>query len=457
MTACTAPAPPRGESGTAAGTVCAPPTGAPGKKSATTIDVVEQAYFCVLGNHYKGATLDARSLLTAGFAALTRELHRAGRDLPEARFPALTGDRKADWAAFETVYRRITGQVPDLRDRLGVVTLEAIVAALDDEHASWAHDVEQPPDHHDGDGYGLGLEANVNASQAAGDLDAAVPPLFVIAVRAGAAKAAGLRPGDVIESINGSAPFIDRRATPAIRALYPRYPEARPVELTLLRPRSGRRWSVTLQPGLFQQDLSDLRVVRSKLLDDDIAHVRATGLPPDSADRTARAISRLRKGRTLSGVVLDLRGAGAGSATEATRLLSAFVHGAVTAYHCTADDACQSLRTDDTVALLGLPLVVIVDRGCASACEHFAAAVKDLRAGPLVGARTAGLVSGPVRKYLLADNTVLSLPTRYHLGPNREVVDRIGVPPDHDVPLTPEDAAAGRDPALARALTLLHE
>ena len=40
---------------------------------------------------------------------------------------------------------------------------------------------------------------------------------------------------------------------------------------------------------------------------------------------------------------------------------------------------------------------------------------------------------------------------------NREVIDKIGVPPDHHVPLTPEDAAAGRDPALAKALALLHK
>ncbi|MEV4080768.1 S41 family peptidase, partial [Nonomuraea fuscirosea] len=146
-----------------------------------------------------------------------------------------------------------------------------------------------------------------------------------------------------------------------------------------------------------------------------------------------------------------------GGSTEATRLLSAFVHGKVTAYHCTADDTCQSLRTDDTVVLLGLPLVVLTDRGCASACEHFASAVKDLRAGLLVGTRTAGMISGPAQPYLLADNTILSLPDKHHLGPNREVVDRIGVPPDRHVPLTPADAAAGHDPALAKALTLLHK
>lgn len=455
--ACTAPAPPRGEASTAASTVCSRPQGAPGAETATTVDVIEQAYFCILGNYYSGATLDARPLLSAGFVALTQELNRNGRDVPEATMPALTGDRKADWAAFETVYRKTTDQVPDLRDRLAVVTLEAIVAGLGDNHAAWAHDVKRSPDYYDGDDYGLGFLANVNGPQVEGNPGVALAPLFVTTVQGGAAQAAGLRLGDIIESINGSAPFIDGKATPAIAALYPRYPEARPVRLRLLRQSTGRRWNVTLKPGLYQRDLAALQVVQSKLLDDGIAYVRLRGFAPDSADRVFKAISRLRTGRTLTGVVLDLRGNGGGIPREAIRLVSAFVHGKVTAYLCTVDGKCEALRTDDTVELVNLPLTVLTDRSCASACEHFSSAVKDLRVGRLVGTRTAGVISGPAQPYLLSNNTMLGFPVRHHLGPNREVIDRVGVPPDHHVPLTPKDAAAGRDPALAKALTLLHK
>ncbi|GIH93694.1 S41 family peptidase [Planobispora siamensis] len=455
--ACTSPTPPRSQASAAAGTACARPSGAPGAETPTTIDVIGQAYFCILDRYYSGATLDARSLLTAGFTALTQELNRNGRDVPEATMPALTGDRRADWTAFEAAYRRTVDQVPDLRDQLAVVTLEAVVASLGDNHARWAHDVERPPGYYDGDGYGLGLQANVNGPQVDANPGTAVAPLFVTAVQGGAAQAAGLRPGDLIESINGSAPFVDGEPTPAIAALYPRYPEARPARLRLLRQSTGHRWTVTLKPGLYPQDPAALQVVRSELLEDDIAYVRLRGFASDAATRVFKAVSRLRTGRTLSGVVLDLRGNGGGSPTEATRLVSAFAHGKVTAYQCTVDGECETMRTDDTVELLGLPLVVLTDRGCASACEHFSSAVKDLRLGLLVGTRTAGVVSGPAQSYLLSNNTLLSFPSQHHLGPDREVIDRIGVPPDHHVPPTPEDAAAGRDPALAKALTLLHE
>ncbi|MEV4223409.1 S41 family peptidase [Nonomuraea sp. NPDC049725] len=459
-TACTAPAPPRGQGGTggtAAGTACERPAGPPAAETATTIDVIEQAYFCILGSYYGGAALDARSLLTAGFAALTRELDRHGRDLPEATMPALTGDRKADWAAFETAFRKITGQVPGLGDQPAVVTLEAIVASLGDNHARWTHGLARPPGHYDGDGYGLGLQASADGPQVHGNPAAAVPPLFVTAVHGGAARAAGLRPGDVIESIDGSAPFIGGKATAAIAALYEPYPRARPVRLSLLRESTGRRWSVTLRPGLYQRDLDELQVVRSRLVDDDVAYVRVAGFAPDSANRALRAIARLRAGRTLAGVVLDLRGNGGGSPDEAVRLVSAFAHGQVTAYQCAGDGRCETSRTDDTVELVGLPLVVLVDRSCASACEHFSSAVKALGAGRLVGTRTAGVISGPAQAYRLGNHTTLSLPGKRHLGPRREVIDRIGVPPDYYAPLTPRDAAAGRDPALAQGLRLLRE
>lgn len=459
--ACTAQTPPRAQPGKPAGAaaVCAQPRGNPPPETPTTIDVVEQAYFCILANYYSGATLDARSLLTAGFAAFVQELNRGGRDVPEATMPALTGDRTTDWVAFETVYRRVTDRLPDdaeLREKLAAATLQAVVAALDDDHARWSHGVERPPDYYSGDQYGLGLRAGAGP-QVADRPGTALPPLFVTAVLGGAAKAAGVRPGDIIESVDGSAPFIDGEVTPAaVAALYPRYPEAG----ALLRQSTGRRWTVTLKPGLYQPDPATLQVVTTKLLRDGIAYVRLSGFAPDAADRVLRAISRMGTSRTLTGLVLDLRGNGGGSPDEVNRLLGAFAHGKVTAYQCTAslhtaDGACDPMRTDDSVALLGLPLVVLVDRGCASACEHFSSAVKDLRLGRLVGTRTAGAVSGPAQPYLLGDNTTLTLPSTRHLAPSHEVIDRVGVAPDHYVPLTPRDAAAGRDAALDEALNLL--
>ncbi|GAB3883099.1 hypothetical protein GCM10027612_14600 [Microbispora bryophytorum subsp. camponoti] len=219
--ACTAPPPPRSQASTAGATACSHPQGRLGAEKATTIDVIEQAYLCILGNYYGGPTLDARSLLTAGFLALTQEINRGGRDVPEAIMPALTGDRKADWAAFEAAYRKIIDRVPDLRDELAVVTLAGIVAAIGDNHARWTHDVERPLDYYDGDGYGLGLEANVNGSQVDGSTPASPsrrcssppsrvarhePPGCVPATSS--SRSTGRRPSSTARSPLRSPPYI---------------------------------------------------------------------------------------------------------------------------------------------------------------------------------------------------------------------------------------------------------
>ena len=49
---------------------------------------------------------------------------------------------------------------------------------------------------------------------------------------------------------------------------------------------------------------------------------------------------------------------------------------------------CPANYTGTGVPLLHLPLVVLTDRTCVSACDAFSGAVKDLRLGTLVGTRT---------------------------------------------------------------------
>jgi carboxyl-terminal processing protease len=135
--------------------------------------------------------------------------------------------------------------------------------------------------------------------------------------------------------------------------------------------------------------------------------------------------------------------------------LGAFVHGKTWEYDCDVYDHCTGQRTDDSVPLLHLKLVVLTDRNCASACDAFSAAVKDLHLGMLVGDRTAGGVAGPARAYWLDDGSLLLMPARHALGPDHEVINDIGVAADYYVPLTATDLSEGRDPGVAKALALL--
>jgi len=63
----------------------------------------------------------------------------------------------------------------------------------------------------------------------------------------------GLRPGDVIESADGSLPFTDGAVSPGVmNLLAQQYPQDQPVRPTLRRPATGRSWTVTLKPAVFK-------------------------------------------------------------------------------------------------------------------------------------------------------------------------------------------------------------
>ncbi|MBE3010275.1 PDZ domain-containing protein [Microbispora sp. NEAU-D428] len=405
-----------------------PPESAP----PTSVNTLRQAYECVLDNYYSGPVLDSKVLLRDALAAYTQDLMRRGADKAGLRLPELTGNRDADWAAFADVIG--TGDPDALR-----AAIIGMVAGLHDDHAR----VDRPAPPPEGGPTGTGI-AGLSAAQGPRLDPAARPPLFITRVlpRSPADKA-GIRPGDIIEKVDGVPAFIGDKVNQSLIDAF----ASDTVRLTLKRPTTGRVRTVQLTAGPLEVQE---RAVTSKTLPGGVTYVKVPGFFEGAADQV---IAKLKG--TSKAAVIDLRGNGGGSPREVTRLLGAFAHGKITSYFCPLKGGCAANRTDDTVPLLGLRLVVLTDRACASACEDFSAAVKDNGLGALVGTRTAGAVSGPAEPYLLDDGGVLLLPKVRHLGPARELIDTIGVPVDHEAPMTALDLAKGRDPGLATALSLL--
>ncbi|WP_030453117.1 S41 family peptidase [Herbidospora cretacea] len=404
----------------------------PASPPPTSVGTLGQAFFCVLDHYYGGPGLRSQELLRDAFAAYTRNLHKRGADVAGLRLPALTGDRDADWAAAARALG--TGDPVALR-----AAVEGMVAGLRDNHAR-LH-VPEPP--REGGPVGTGI---VGASGISGPgVDpAARPPFFITdVVEDSPADRAGVRPGDIVQAIDGVPVWVGETLNPLLveQVQQPSF------TITLKRPTTGRVRTVKLTEGpLTPPDRAP--VVR------DVSGVRYVKLPAFSDGAADQVIAALRGGPEK--VVVDLRGNGGGSPKEVARLLGAFAHGEITGYFCTYDGSCTPNRTDDTVPLLGARLVVLTDRRCASACEAFSSAVQELGIGPIVGTRTAGAISGPAAAWLLGDGSVLAMPSVRHLGPEKEIIDLVGVPADHHAPMTALDLATGRDPALRKALSLLN-
>lgn len=406
-----------------------PPQSAP----PTSVNTLRQAYFCVLDNYYSGPVMDPRALLKSAFAAYTQDLMRRDADRADLRLPELTGNRDTDWAAFAQVLG--AGDVSALR-----AAITGMVAGLHDNHARAVRPTPPP----EGGPTGTGI-VGVSAEHGP-ELDpAAKPPLFITRVLPGSPAAkADIRPGDIIVKVNGVPAFIGNTVN---QSIVDAFTTSGPVKLTLKRPTTGRIRTVDLKEGPITRQPP---AVTSKTLPGGVAYVQLPGFFEGAADQVIAKLQGAQKA-----VVLDLRGNGGGSPREVTRLLGAFAHGKVTSYFCPLQGDCVPNRTDDSVPLLGLRLVVLTDRACASACEDFSAAVKDNGLGTLIGTRTAGAISGPAEGYLLDDGSLLLLPKVRHLGPAREIIDTIGVPVDHYAPMTALDLATGRDPGVAKALASL--
>lgn len=439
---------------------CAPPTSpTPPPLKPTTITTIEQAYYCIFNHYYSGPILSDRALLVPAFAAFTQELQRRGLDQADATLPALTGNRDRDMAAFAAVYRQVTAGLratPALRQELAAATLSGMVASLHDDHAVWNR----------GPIFSTELGILINDVQGPDRADpTATPPLFVTSLLPGSpATAKGVKPGDEIISVNGIPPFINGTLSQGVLD-WINNPQG-PVRLTLHRPSTGRTFTVTVaQPrgpapgggtgsGGTSAPGGGLQVT-SRLLRGDIAYVQMPGFFPGSAGQVLAAIARLRKTATLRGVILDLRGNTGGDAAEVARLLGALVHNKAFNYFCDIRGHCTPMYTDDSVPLLHLPLIALMDRNCASACEGFVSSVKDLHLGILVGARTAGAASGTAAGYLLDDNSELGLPSEHALMAGKEIIDTIGVAPGYNAPLTADALSNGHDAGIDKALSLL--
>ena len=157
-------------------------------------------------------------------------------------------------------------------------------------------------------------------------------------------------------------------------------------------------------------------------------------------------------------VILDLRGNGGGAESGLLRMLAHFFDKEVKVADVKTRKETKPLvakgRGKD--AYTG-KLIVLVDSDSASSAELFARTVQLQKRGVVVGDRSAGAVMrSNLHSYQLGAGTLVmyfaSITDADALMPDGQSIEHVGITPDELVVPTAEDMAAGRDPALARAL-----
>jgi carboxyl-terminal processing protease len=260
------------------------------------------------------------------------------------------------------------------------------------------------------------------------------------------AQKAGLRPGDVVLAVDGSS--LDGLTIDGARDRI-RGPRDTAVALTIVRD-GGAPFDVEVVRDVIVQK----EVVHEDLAGGTVGYVRLTGFSEHAADELADLVREdVAAGRTK--LILDLRGNPGGFVTAAREIASQYLADGTIFWQ---EDADGNLT--ETVAAPGgagtgsdIEVVVLIDRGSASASEIVAGALKDRGRATLVGETTFG--KGTVQQWnqLEDDHGGFRLTVAKWLTPNKTWVHGTGVAPDVEV--TEQPAQPGDDPALDRALEVL--
>jgi carboxyl-terminal processing protease len=198
------------------------------------------------------------------------------------------------------------------------------------------------------------------------------------------AAKAGIDVDDVIVSVNGKsiAGESSDLSTAKIKGA-----AGTEVTLGVLRPSTGKTRRLTIE----RQEISTPVVESSmrRVAGDHLGYVRLTGFSEGAHEALRSAVTRLEH-RRAQGIVLDLRGNPGGLLTEAVSTASVFLPKDEKVV--TTDSRTEGRRiyraAGDPVARR--PIVVLIDRGTASAAEILASALADHGLAVVVGTRSFG-------------------------------------------------------------------
>jgi carboxyl-terminal processing protease len=192
----------------------------------------------------------------------------------------------------------------------------------------------------------------------------------------------------------------------------------------------------------------EIPVVESRMVRHDglsYAHVTLSSFTSGAHGEVGKAVRRLID-RGARGVVLDLRNNGGGLLQEAVLTASVFLREGEVVVSTRSRAQGETVYEAEGGNLPQLPVVVLIDRGTASAAEILAAALADAAGAEVVGTRSFG--KGVFQQEVgLSNGGALKLTVGEYFTPDGTNLAGKGIRPDvgaTDAPATPRDEALGR-------------
>ncbi len=238
------------------------------------------------------------------------------------------------------------------------------------------------------------------------------------------AAKAGLKPGDFITQIDG-VPVLGLSLNDAVQRM--RGPVGSPIKLTVRR--QGRDpFDVTMQRAVVK-----IQSVKSQLEGGDIGYIRISSFNEQADSGVKAAIKSLKSqaGSKLHGIVLDLRNNPGGLLDQAVAVSNDFLSQGeiVSTRGRHAEDAQRYDAQPPGDLSNGLPMVVLINGGSASASEIVAGALQDHHRAVLLGTKSFG--KGSVQTIIqLPGHGAMRLTTARYYTPSGRSIQARGIEPD---------------------------
>lgn len=193
--------------------------------------------------------------------------------------------------------------------------------------------------------------------------------------------------------------------------------------------------------------------VESKVLAGNVGYIKISRFGDDTTELAKQAAADF-KAKQVKGIIVDVRNNGGGLLSSAVDVAGLWLNNKVVVQEKTGGKVTSTLRTGDNPPLDGIPTVVLINGGSASASEILAGALHDQKAATLLGEKTYG--KGSVQELIdLPDGGKLKVTVARWFTPNGKNIDKEGIKPDEVIKLTDDDYKNDRDPQKDAALKQL--
>jgi len=355
--------------------------------------------------------------------AMAAQLGYLPRVVPaSAASDAPTDDMSVFWEAWRLIRANYVDRAAlEQPNKLAYAAIRGVTDALGDTgHTRFLtpDEANAENEHLDGKFFGIGAYLGVDDQKR---------PFIITPFAGSPAEQAGIRAGDVILQVDG----VDVTGMPLDEVVSRiKGDKGTKVTLTILHEGETTPADITI----VRDEIKIPAVDWAFIPDTKIAFIRLNQFSSVVNEQMVAAI-QAAQAEGATALIVDVRMNGGGLLDQAIKVSSQFLQDGDVLLEKNAKGDIKRFPVEKGGIALDIPLVVLVDKGTASAAEIFAGAIQDYKRGTVIGETTFG--TGTVlTPYTLSDGSMLLLGTSEWLTPDGREIWRHGITPDETVELS---------------------